>query len=184
MAEQPVLIAGRVLLRPHMLADARDVQRLMGDHAIADTTLKIPHPYPDGLAEQWIGNRRAEFTLGISIQFAIVLRASQHLIGGIGMTVEREYSNAEIGYWIGKPFWGQGYCTEAAAAVLRYGFVQLGLNRIWAKHMTRNPASGRVMQKVGMKHEGTLRQHVQKWGRFEDLEVYGILRSEYHAPPS
>ncbi|MBU2608357.1 MAG: GNAT family N-acetyltransferase, partial [Chloroflexi bacterium] len=63
---------------------------------------------------------------------------------------------------------------------LGYGFEVLGLNRIHARHFTRNPASGRVMQKIGMTHEGSLRQHIKKWGQLEGLEVCGILRSEYY----
>ena len=98
------------------------------------------------------------------------------MIGAVGLRIEREDQRAELGYWIGRPYWNQGYCTEAARAVLDFGFEQLGLNRIYASHFTRNPASGRVMQKLGMTHEGRLRQHVRKWDAFEDVEVYAVLR--------
>jgi [ribosomal protein S5]-alanine N-acetyltransferase len=84
-----------------------------------------------------------------------------------------------MGYWIGKQYWGHGYCTEAAGAVVKYGFDVLRLNRLYAIHFTRNPASGRVMQKISMKHEGHLRQDQKRWGKFEDLEIYGILKSEF-----
>jgi [ribosomal protein S5]-alanine N-acetyltransferase len=84
-----------------------------------------------------------------------------------------------LGYWIGKPYWGRGFCTEAARAVLRYAFTELGLNRVHAYHFHHNPASGRVLQKIGMTHEGLLRQHVKKWGQFIDNELYSILRSEF-----
>ena len=84
-----------------------------------------------------------------------------------------------MGYWVGVPFWGQGICTEAARALLGFGFGDLNLNKIHAHHFTRNPASGRVLQKLGMKYEGQLRQHVLKSDRFEDLFSYGILRSEF-----
>ena len=83
-----------------------------------------------------------------------------------------------MGYWIGKPFWGQDYCTKAARAMLDFGFGPWELNRIHAYHFVRNPASGRVMAKIGMQYEGLLRQHVIKWGQFEDLALYGILRSD------
>ena len=83
-----------------------------------------------------------------------------------------------MGYWIGVPYWNKGYCSEAAKALIGYGFDELGLNRVFAEHMVRNPASGRVMEKAGMTYEGTLRQHVKKWDRYEDLKVYGILRTE------
>jgi RimJ/RimL family protein N-acetyltransferase len=78
---------------------------------------------------------------------------------------------------------GTGFATEAGAALLRYGFETLGLNRIFAHHMRRNPASGRVMQKLRMRYEGSLRQHFRRNDRFEDLECYGILKQEYSPEP-
>ena len=89
---------------------------------------------------------------------------------------------AELGYWIGKPFWGRGYCTEAAQALLRYAFTELGLVRVHSCHFARNPASGRVMQKIGMVKEGCRRQHVKKWDKLEDLELYGVLKQEWAGP--
>lgn len=65
--------------------------------------------------------------------------------------------------------------------LVRFGFEQLGLNRIYGQHMSRNPASGRVMQKVGLKHEGRLRQHLRRWDKFEDIECWGLLKSEWSA---
>ena len=167
------------MLRPFRTADAEQVQRLAGDRAVADTTLNIPHPYEDGMAEKWISNHRDWFERGEQAVFAITLRSDGTLIGAVGLRIEREDQRAELGYWIGRPYWGQGYCTEAARAVLGFGFQQLGLNRIYARHFIRNPASGRVMQKLGMSHEGRLRQHVRKWDAFEDLELYGILKSQW-----
>jgi len=185
MGERPTLKTKRLILRPHTLDDAKELQRLIGDRAIADTTTNIPHPYEDGMAEEWISRRQESFERGTSVQFAITHREKGFLIGGIGLNnINKEHENAGLGYWIGKPYWNQGYCTEAARAVLKYGFEVMGLNRIHATHYTRNPASGRVMQKIGMKHEGTLRQHVKKWGKFEDCETYGILRIDYLAQKS
>ncbi|KKL20477.1 hypothetical protein LCGC14_2455040, partial [marine sediment metagenome] len=86
---------------------------------------------------------------------------------------------AELGYWVGKPYWDQGFCTEAAYAVLRYAFREMGLVRVHAAHLWRNPSSGRVMQKIGMQHEGRRRQHTKKWDVLEDLELYGILRADW-----
>jgi ribosomal-protein-alanine N-acetyltransferase len=178
MKERPTLETERLILRPHNLGDAPELQWLIGDRDIAFTTLNIPHPYEDGMAEEWIQARQEKFEKGENVQFAIVHRAQGCLIGGVGLAIDKQNELAELGYWIGKPYWGQGYCTEAARAVLEYGFEVLGLNRVYANHFTRNPASGRVMQKIGMQHEGHLRQAIKKWGKFEDWEVYGILRSE------
>jgi len=181
MSKMPTIETERLRLRPFTLDDAHELQRLIGDRDIASPTLTIPHPYEDGMAEEWIGTHQEAFDKGERVEFAIVHGEHGFLIGGIGLGINKEYESAEIGYWIAKPYWNHGYCTEAAQAVLKYGFEVLVLNRIYTTHMTRNPASGRVLQKIGMKHEGTLRQHVEKWGKFEDMEAYGILRSEYAA---
>jgi ribosomal-protein-alanine N-acetyltransferase len=181
MAKRPKLVTERLLLRPFTLADAPVVQRLAGDRDIASNTLNIPHPYEDGMAEEWLSTHQEQFEQGESVIFAITLRDNDELIGAIGLTINQRYERAELGYWIGKPYWGNGYCTEAAEAVLHYGFTVLSLNRIHAYHMSRNPASGRVMEKIGMKYEGCSKQHVKKWGVFEDLKWYAILKSEHES---
>jgi ribosomal-protein-alanine N-acetyltransferase len=175
----PRLETERLTLRPFELADAQEVQRLAGDRAIADTTLNIPHPYIDGEAEKWISTHRPKFESGEFATFAIVLRGSEALIGAISLHLSRRFDRAELGYWIGTPYWNEGYCTEAGQAVLGYGFKELGLNRIHAHYLKRNAASGRVMQKLGMSQEGILRQHVKKWDRYEDIVVYAILREDW-----
>lgn len=177
--QQPVLTTARLSLRPFTLADAATIQRLAGDKEVASTTLNIPHPYEEGLAEQWISTHQAQYEQGLAAIFAITLRAEGTLIGAIGLGFNRSHEQAELGYWIGKPYWNRGYCTEAARAVVQYGFETCSLHRIHASHLRRNPASGRVMQKLGMRREGILRHHVKKWGVFEDLEVYGILKSDF-----
>jgi ribosomal-protein-alanine N-acetyltransferase len=177
MTQLPTIETERLVLRPFTLADAPAVQRLAGERDIASTTLSIPHPYPDEAAKQWIGKHQDAFSRGEALDLAVTRRSDGALVGAIGLRIEPEHARAELGYWIGKPYWGRGYCTEAAAAVVRYGFDALELNRIHACHLLRNPASGRVMQKIGMVHEGCLRGHVRKWGQFEDLALYGILRA-------
>jgi RimJ/RimL family protein N-acetyltransferase len=177
--QYPLIETERLILRGFRNEDAGDVKRLAGDKAIASTTLRIPHPYEDWVAEKWIGTHREEFEQGKAVNFAITERKADYLIGAIGLTINKEHKNAELGYWIGKPYWNNGYCTEAAKAVLRYGFEELGLNRIQAQHFKRNAASGRVMQAIGMLYEGRLRQHLKKWNKFEDVEIYGILKADY-----
>ena len=97
----------------------------------------------------------------------------------MGLRIDQAHRRAELGYWIGTPFWGRGIATEAAKEMLRYGFEELRLHRIFAEHFAHNPASGRVLAKIGMKHEGCHRRHVLKWGEFVDAEQYGILREEW-----
>ncbi|OHA04084.1 MAG: GNAT family N-acetyltransferase [Candidatus Sungbacteria bacterium RIFCSPHIGHO2_02_FULL_52_23] len=177
MALFPQLKTERLILRAFDAADAADAARMAGCRDVASNTLRIPHPYSEEMARIWIASLASEFEKGESVTFAIAL--SGELIGAISLEITREFDRAELGYWIGKPYWGQGYATEAGHAVLAYGFGELGLNRIFAYHFSRNPASGRVMQKIGMTHEGHLRQHTKKWGVYEDEEIYGILKSDF-----
>ena len=177
----PTLQTPRLLLRPMTLADAPRVQELAGDRAIADTTALIPHPYPEGAAEAWIATHPTAWAAGHGATFAVALRAGDLLVGAMGLVIRRSQDSASLGYWIGKPFWGQGYATEAAAAVLDLAFGPLGLHRVEATHLTRNPASGRVMEKLGMRPEGVFREAILKWDRYEDVAQRAILADEWAA---
>jgi [ribosomal protein S5]-alanine N-acetyltransferase len=177
----PELISDRLLLRRMTPADAADVQRLAGDRAVAATTSLIPHPYPDGAAEQWIASQAEDLEKGAGAVWAIIRREDEAFIGAIGLNINIECNHAELGYWIGVPYWNKGYVTEACRLVLDYAFNQRGLHRVQAHHFASNTASGRVMQKLGMTCEGTLRQHFRKWGEYVDCVYYGILRDEYLA---
>jgi RimJ/RimL family protein N-acetyltransferase len=168
-------------LRPFRRDDAADVQRLANDRDIAAMTLNIPHPYGTDAAVSWISAHPAHFRRGEAATYAITLAASGELMGAIGLHFRDAHERAEMGYWIGKPYWNQGYTTEAAQALLAYGFEQRGLNRIQAAHLANNPASGRVMEKIGMEREGLARQYIKKWGRFYDMVFYAILREAYEA---
>ena len=170
---------GRVHLRRFTVRDAPAVQRFAGDPAVADTTLNIPHPYPPGAAETWIAGHDAGFEAGTAAVFAVTEENGGAMVGAIGVRVDRAHGHGEIGYWIGRPFWGCGYATAALRLMSAYCFTVLNLHRIYAHHMARNPASGRVMQKVGMRREGTLREHIVKTGVHEDAVLYGLLRSEF-----
>lgn len=181
--DQPTLHTQRLVLRRFEPDDAAVVQKLAGDRAIAATTQNIPHPYEVGMAESWIAAHNERLRQGHAA-FAIVLRASNDLIGTIGLRIDAGSSKAELGYWVGVPYWNNGYATEAARRLVEYGFDSLLLNRIAARHFTRNPASGRVMEKIGMVREGTIRQGALKWDQFEDLELYAILRSDWPAQRS
>ncbi|NLM30423.1 MAG: GNAT family N-acetyltransferase [Methanomicrobiales archaeon] len=178
MEKQPRISTDRLILRPFEIADARDVQHLAGDYAVSRTTL-IPYPYPDGLAGIWIASIQRGIERGEVAAFAITLARSGRLIGSIRLQIDRMNARGELGFWIGRPFWGQGYATEAVRAVIGYGFSDLGLNRIYGMHFARNPASGRVMEKCGMVHEAHLREHVRKWGVFEDADIRAVLRDEW-----
>ena len=176
---QPTLVTSRLILRPFCRGDASSVQQLAGEWEIADTTLNIPHPYENGMAEKWIEGHGPGYEAETLATFAVVLRDSGDLIGASGLRINRTLNKGDLGYWIGKPYWNLGYATEAARAVIAVGFDEIGLNRIHACHLARNPSSGRIMEKIGMLREGTARQDTMKWGKYEDLVTYGMLREDW-----
>jgi RimJ/RimL family protein N-acetyltransferase len=133
------------------------------------------------MSEAWIATHARAFEDGRGACFAVVERGSDGLVGCIGLSIHAQHARAELGYWLGVPFWNCGYMTEAAVALLQYGFETLELQRIQSSHLSCNPASGRVMQKIGMQCEGTSRRAALKWGEFHDLVRYGILRDEWQA---
>jgi RimJ/RimL family protein N-acetyltransferase len=176
--QYPRLETERLMLRAFTIVDAPRVQLLAGDKQIAATTALIPHPYPKGEAERWISTHTKSFEDGRGATCAVMRREEGLLVGAIALEFHSKHQRAEVGYWIGREYWGNGYATEALKAMIAYGFSR-GVNRIWAECFATNPASGRVMQKAAMRHEGTLRQHMVKWGVPVDCEVYGILSSEW-----
>jgi RimJ/RimL family protein N-acetyltransferase len=178
-APQPTLYTERLALRPFDVRDAPDVERLAGAREVADGTLTIPHPYPKGGGEMWIATHPPAWEARTLATFAVVDRATDELRGAAGIMLSMPHARGELGYWIGVPFWNRGYCTEAVRALMRFGFEALDLHRLEARHFTRNPASGRVMQKLGMTLEGVHRDAFLRWDRFEDVAVYGILRDEW-----
>ena len=172
---QPSIDTPRLQLRALANTDAKTVQHLAGDAHIAAMTDNIPHPYEDGMAEAWIELAATMWSHGRSATFAVCLKETSELIGCCGLTIVQRHRRASLGYWVGRDFWGHGYCTEAAGAVVGFGFRELGLHRIFAMHLSINPASGAVMRKIGMKHEATLSDYVLKNNAFEDMELYTIF---------
>ena len=176
----PTLRTDRLFLREFAMADATELHRLAGSREVARTMLHHPHPYEEGMAEEWIRGLRPMFESGKATTFAVGLQEGGTLIGTVslytkapdGTAVLGEEGTGLLGFWIGVPYWNEGYATEAVAEVLRYGFEERGLQRIRANHFGSNEASGRVLRKVGMSHAGTRPNYYEKWGNAEDREEY------------
>ncbi len=167
----------RLVLRAFEPTDAPIVEALVGAVEVARTT-NLPHPYPPGGALEWIAAGHEAATQGQRYPFAIVRHVDGALVGSITLWLTPEHHRGELGYWVGHPYWDQGYATEAAARVVAYAFEELGLRRVTAQALRHNRASTRVMEKVGMTHEGTLRQHIYHRGAFKDVDVYGLLHTD------
>lgn len=177
MITLPTLETTRLRLRPYHEADVTELIPLIGTREVAATTGRIPYPYTEKDAIEFIAAAQGDD----EIRLAITLRNDGRMIGGIGLRLFEQSCNAELGYWLGVPYWRQGYATEAAREMLRYGFQKLELHRIFATHFIHNPASGRVLEKIGMRYEGCQRQHIRKWDQFFDSMLYGLLREEWKA---
>lgn len=175
MTATAILETARLRLRPYREDDIPELLPLIGTREVAATTLRIAHPYTEDDAKAFLALAQEPD----KIWLAITLRDDGRQIGGIGLRLSEQHQHAELGYWLGVPYWGRGYATEAAQEMLRYGFEDLGLHRIFASHFKHNPTSGRVLAKVGMRYEGCQREHLRKWDQFVDSELYGLLRQEW-----
>ncbi|MFT7287799.1 MAG: ribosomal-protein-alanine N-acetyltransferase [Halieaceae bacterium] len=168
---QPMFQTGRLLLRPFDREDAPRIQELAGDKRIADPTLSIPHPYPDGAAEVWIASHRDGWDRGTLASFAVTLSKTSELIGAISL-MDVDAESAELGYWIGVPYWGMGYASEAASATCEFAFRTLKVHRVYARHLIANPASGSVLIKSGFSCRGN--EVIDDWkdGRSAQVKSY------------
>jgi [ribosomal protein S5]-alanine N-acetyltransferase len=177
----PTLETGRLHLRAFTADDASRVQQLAGAREVADTTAVIPHPYPDGAAESWIATHAAAWREHRELVLASTLKDTGELVGAIGLVFDQAHELGELGYWVGVPYWSRGFATEAGRAVLGFAFREMSVHRIQAHHFARNPASGHVMRKMGMRREGERPGAFKKNGRFEDLVLFGAVRSSWLA---
>ncbi len=181
MSTIPALETKRLILDGFAPEDAGAVERLVSDENLSRYTLNIPYPYPPGAAAAWIAGHAGEFRRGEGAAFAVRLPDRQ-VVGCMGLRINaREHDRGELGYWIGPPFWGRGYATEAARACLGFGFRHFLLHKIVANYVSANVASGRVMEKLGMTREGERPQHTKKHGVYHDLIDYGLLRAAFEA---
>ncbi len=175
----PQLDSHRLKYRPLTLSDASRVQLLAGHPKIAETTATIPHPYLDGLAEQWISGHEKACSEGRGLDWGIELKSSSILIGNISCFIDSKNKKVEIGYWVGHQYWSQGYMTEALLTIRDFLFQKTSINKITCRHIECNPASGKVMLKAGLKLEGQLKQEFFRNEKFQDMIVYGLTRDDY-----
>jgi [ribosomal protein S5]-alanine N-acetyltransferase len=174
------VLAWPVVLRHFVAGDAAGVQQLAGDLAVADTTAAIPHPYPDGLAEAWIAGHAAERARGVQYAYAITRAEDNVLVGAIALRpVPNEHEN--VGYWIGREYWNQGYATAATRAIVTLAFRCLDCQQITASYLARSEASGRVLEKCGLVI--VRRETHDHRGRDEAFCVRGITRDAWEQAP-
>lgn len=164
----------RIILRPLSLEDAEDLYEFTADE---ETTRFIYEPYKDlDQAKRVLANYYLKEPIG---KYAIVLKESNKMIGVIEFRVHEETKGGELGYTLSRHYWGKGYMTEAGKLILELAFKVLEIERVFAATDIRNTASARLMSRLGMKHEGTLRRNHMIKGVLTDSVNYSILKEEY-----
>ncbi len=175
----PTLLTKRLSLRMPDKKYIKEMATLANDEEVAKNLSSLPYPYKEEDAKKWIESALKKFDDKMVMNFVITDKTSGCYMGNIDLIFSHQHNHATLGYWLGKPYWGRGYMSEAVKELIRYGFEVLKLHRIVSHHFHTNPASGRVMQKAGMKMEGIRRAHFKKGDFYLDIHDFGILREEF-----
>lgn len=173
------LFSDRLLLRRFELKDARTIQLLAGDWDVAKMTANIPHPYKDGIAESWIHYGYAASEQGSLFPFGIVRKLDDFLMGCVSLRVDKEINSGEVAYWLGRSVWNKGYATEAVRRVIKFGFEDLKLERVWGACIVENLRSQRVLQKAGLKFAETTTKYLEMRNITQDLSIYEASSKDY-----
>lgn len=171
----------RLIIREYTKRDIDSFLRVIRQPEIYPTTYGIPHNYSKLRAKWWFRVIKQNRRQGFAYEYGAFLRESGYYIGNVGLiNIDRNHAHADISYYIDSGFTNKGYATEASLEMLRYGFEELGFHKINGVCMSVNGASRRVMEKSGMKYEGTLRQDLYKDGIYYDIDRLSILKDEYY----
>ena len=173
-----IVVSDQVHLSEVRSSDKPALVQRLNDRDIYDRTLRIPFPYTDASADEWLA-LVAKITeqQGRQVQWAI-RNAEDALIGGCGFSGFQTVKShlAEVGYWLAKPYWGRGIMTAVVQRLCQHAFDEFGLAKITAHVFAHNPSSARVLAKCGFQEEGFLRKHFVKDGQFLDARLFGLLR--------
>lgn len=169
----------RLALRPFEAADAAAVERHVGLWEVACMTTRIPHPYPEGAAAGWIDSHARARNDDSEYTFCIARKENPaEPIGATGLR-NIEPGNWELGYWLAPEHWGRGLASEAAKAMVVYGFEKLGAEALQSGHFVDNRASGRVLEKAGFAANGIARQWSEARRDFVDCNRFLLTRETW-----
>ena len=167
------IIGKDIILRKQRMSDADDFWRVAQDKEIAKWT-RIKHPFTKEQAREQMRRSIQQWKEGINYRY--VIEYQRNIVGWVGLSIEKRDNRAELFYAVDRQYRGKGIASEASKLILQQGFKKLKLNKIYATFMPGNTASKRVMEKIGMKYECTLKQHIKKGSRYYDAIQYYILR--------
>jgi RimJ/RimL family protein N-acetyltransferase len=170
----------RLNLIPLSEDDAETIYSNVKEYEIAKWLINLPHPYPEDGAIKFIRETNELMKKGNSYELAIRLKSTNELIGVMAFCkVDKKNRNSELGYWITQKYWNSGFASEAAKRILEFGFNVLNLERVFAKCVPENEASKKVMEKIGMQYEGTMRHEILKENQYYDMCYYGIIIQDW-----
>jgi len=178
--KQPMLQTDRLVLTSLCKSDAKELSTIANDKDLLrymSDSLPNPYRYEDAL--EFIKKAKKSYQSGKSIEYAIRLKNSHEIIGVIGLSLNYKNDHITFGYWLGKKWWKKGYMSEALSEIVRFCFEELKVHRVASHHFHPNIASGKVMQKAGLKYEGRRKEHYKKGDEFFDIIDYGLIRSEW-----
>jgi len=173
--EKREITTERLVLRLFQPSDAEAVTALCDNYNIYKNTLYLPYPYRLNDALTWIDKHYDNFMEDRLYEFAVTDKGTGEIFGAIALSNNKAFNHGEIAYWIGEPYWGNGYATEAAKSILQFAFDDKKLHKVFARCFPSNLASASVIEKIGMRKEGTLNDHVIKDGKYVDLIYYGMI---------
>lgn len=176
LKEFPRIETERLILSQLKEEDIPSVTKYLQNKIFSDLTSNIPYPYTREHAEFWLKISKEAFDENTGYTFAVRNKEEQ-IIGAVGLH-DRDDDKAELGYWMGKSFWNKGYITEAALGLIDFGFRELEINKIYATYFLHNPASGRIMEKIGMEKEALLKQHLKKDDEYFDVLMYSVFKNK------
>ena len=175
----PRIETERLILRQMKPCDSSDMFEYASQKEITRYLTWTAHPNEE-YTKEYLKYLQTRYAAGDFYDFSVILKDSGKMIGTCGFTrFDSANNSAEIGYVINPAYHGQGIATEAAHAVIDFGFSELKLHRIEARHMVGNDASHRVMEKLGMKTDGTLREAYYVNGSYRTITVCSILACEF-----
>jgi 8-oxo-dGTP diphosphatase len=157
------LSTDRLILRPWRAEDAASLHRLINDWEVVRSLAEVPYPYSRELAEEWVALSQARIAEGSAYNLAITGTddGTEILVGGIGLRLDRPARAADLGYWVGRGYWGHGVASEAATRLVRWALAHLDIDRVTAGALTDNGGSIAVLRKAGLRHVGEAMKQFQ-----------------------
>ena len=179
MLKEP-LVTKRLTLRRLEAGDASRISLLAGDWEVSRMMAAVPRPYDEAMVKNWIDLTLRQWEAGVTYDFTIERGEDKLVIGGIGLE-RTNTAKAELGYWLGRPYWRQGYGAEAAGRVIKFGFNDLGLDCIVSASLPTNTSSIGILEKLGFTFQCREQQYFPARGEKKEVASFALSRAEYSA---